>query len=236
MAHAIFGVPYTLNAANYAYFVALEECHRLGSPEALSVFVEELLNLHRGQGQDIVWRDTQKVPTEEEYYSMVLDKTGGLFRLAVGLMAAFSERDKSEFRELVDQLALYFQIRDDLVNLKSDEYALSKSYCEDLTEGKFSYPILHAIRARPDDTRLLNILKQKTENTDVKRHAVEFMESVGSFEKTRAALAAIKGDIASAIAALGGHDQLAKLVEKLDAQVAESSKPVPAELRRYDSL
>ena len=38
-------------------------------------------------------------------------------------MAAFSARDKSEFRELVDQLALYFQIRDDLVNLKSDEYA-----------------------------------------------------------------------------------------------------------------
>ena len=53
----------------------------------------------------------------------------------VGLMAAFSARDKSEFRELVDQLALYFQIRDDLVNLKSDEYALSKSYCEDLTEA-----------------------------------------------------------------------------------------------------
>ena len=237
VAHAIFGVPYTLNAANYAYFVALEECHRLGSPEALSVFVEELLNLHRGQGQDIVWRDTQKVPSEKEYYSMVLDKTGGLFRLAVGLMAAFSARDKSEFRELVDQLALYFQIRDDLVNLKSDEYALSKSYCEDLTEGKFSYPILHAIRARPDDTRLLNILKQKTENTDVKRHAVEFMESVGSFEKTREALAAIKGDIASAIAALGGHDQLVALVEKLDAQVAESSKPLPVEpLRRYDSL
>merc|ERR1712091_841037 len=80
VAHAIFGVPSTLNTANYVYFIALEECHRLGSPEALSVFVEELLNLHRGQGQDIVWRDTQKVPTEEEYYSMVLDKTGGLFQ------------------------------------------------------------------------------------------------------------------------------------------------------------
>ena len=93
VAHAIFGVPHTLNAANYAYFVALEECHRLGSPEALSVFVEELLNLHRGQGQDIVWRDTQRVPTEEEYYSMVLDKTGGLFRLAVSCAA--SELDLS---------------------------------------------------------------------------------------------------------------------------------------------
>ena len=87
------GVPYTLNAANYAYFVALEECHRLGSPEALSVFVEELLNLHRGQGQDIVWRDTQKVPSEKEYYSMVLDKTGGLFRLAVSIQCC--KRDVS---------------------------------------------------------------------------------------------------------------------------------------------
>lgn len=237
VAHAIFGVPYTLNAANYAYFVALEECHRLGSPEALSVFVEELLNLHRGQGQDIVWRDTQRVPTEEEYYRMVLDKTGGLFRLAVGLMAAFSERDKGEFRELVDQLALYFQIRDDLVNLRSEEYARSKSYCEDLTEGKFSYPILHAIRARSADTRLLNILKQKTDNADVKRHAVEFMESVGSFAATRGALAKIKGDIAAAITNLGGHAALAALVERLDAQVAESAKPLPvAALKRYDSL
>ena len=65
----------------------------------------------------------------------MLDKTGGLFRLAVGLMAAFSERDQAEFRPLVDLLALYFQIRDDLVNLRSDEYARAKSYCEDLTEG-----------------------------------------------------------------------------------------------------
>ena len=70
--------------------VASEECHRLGSPEALSVFVEELLNLHRGQGQDIVWRDTQKVPSEKEYYSMVLDKTGGLFRLAVSCSASLN--------------------------------------------------------------------------------------------------------------------------------------------------
>ena len=56
------------------------------------------------------------------------------------------------------------------------------------------------------------------------------MESVGSFEKTRAALAAIKGDIASAIAALGGHDQLVKLVEKLDAQVAVQTIRANAEV------
>ena len=76
---------------------------------------------------------------------MVLDKTGGLFRLAIGLLQCFStcprtclqtgtgtESDFSprtgagtetgtgtepDFTPLLDTLALYFQIRDDYLNL-----------------------------------------------------------------------------------------------------------------------
>jgi geranylgeranyl diphosphate synthase type 3 len=105
------------------------------------VFVGEMLNLHRGQGRDILWRDTARCPTEEEYYDMVLDKTGGLFRLAVRLMQAVSpdERGRSvNFIPLVNKLTLYFQIRDDYCNLASTNYALNKSFCEDLTEGKLN--------------------------------------------------------------------------------------------------
>lgn len=32
---------------------------------------EELLNLHRGQGMDLYWRDSLTCPTEEEYIDMV---------------------------------------------------------------------------------------------------------------------------------------------------------------------
>lgn len=31
----------------------------------------------------------------------------------------------------------------------------NKDYCEDLTEGKFSYPIIHAILSNPEDRRLI---------------------------------------------------------------------------------
>ena len=34
--------------------------------------IEELLNLHRGQGLDLFWRDSLTCPTEEEYVHMVL--------------------------------------------------------------------------------------------------------------------------------------------------------------------
>ena len=71
VAHSIYGVPTTINSANYVYFLALERCHQLGNPAAMNIFVHELLNLHRGQGQDILWRDNLRCPTEEEYRRMV---------------------------------------------------------------------------------------------------------------------------------------------------------------------
>ena len=48
-------------------------------------------------------------------------------------MQAFSDTDRRCYTPLLDQLALYFQIRDDLINLASTEYMKGKSFCEDLT-------------------------------------------------------------------------------------------------------
>ena len=47
---------------------------------------------------------------------MVKNKTGGLFRMALRLMQAFSS-SSADYTELLDQLSHYFQIRDDYVNL-----------------------------------------------------------------------------------------------------------------------
>lgn len=220
VAHSIFGIPTVINSANYAYFLALEKCHALHNPRAMDVFVGELLNLHRGQGHDILWRDDVRCPTEEEYLKMVQDKTGGLFRLAVGLMQAFAtQHATTNFTSLVNNLALYFQIRDDYINLVDEEYMKSKSFCEDLTEGKFSFPIIHCIRSDPDDHRLLSILKKRSDDVDVKRYAQQVMLGAGSMEYTRSKCIALKEEIVAQIAALGGNPPLLKLVEALDVQI-----------------
>jgi geranylgeranyl diphosphate synthase, type III len=91
VAHSIFGIAQTINSANYAYFVAQERLRDLNQPKAYEVFTEELLRLHRGQGMDLYWRDSLTCPKEEEYIEMISNKTGGLFRLATGLMALESE-------------------------------------------------------------------------------------------------------------------------------------------------
>ncbi|KAG7409643.1 Geranylgeranyl pyrophosphate synthase atmG [Fusarium oxysporum f. sp. rapae] len=184
VSHSIFGVAQTINAANYAFFLAQQELPKLGDALAFEIFTEELLHLHRGQGMDIYWRDASICPTEEEYFTMVSNKTGGLFRLAVKLMQLASESDK-DYVPLVNVLGVIFQIRDDYLNLQSGKYAKNKGFGEDLTEGKFSFPIIHSIRSNPANIQLSSILKQRTTDIDVKLFAVGYIESAGSFEHCR---------------------------------------------------
>jgi geranylgeranyl diphosphate synthase type 3 len=90
VANSIFGVAQTINSANYVYFKALQELMLMGNPKLIEIFTEELLNLHRGQGMDLYWRDSLTCPSEADYLEMVGNKTGGLFRLAIKLMQAES--------------------------------------------------------------------------------------------------------------------------------------------------
>ena len=91
VANRIFGVAQTINSANYVYFRALQELLQMGNPKLIEIFTEELINLHRGQGMELYWRDSLTCPSEDEYLEMVGNKTGGLFRLAIKLMQAESE-------------------------------------------------------------------------------------------------------------------------------------------------
>lgn len=184
VAHNIFGTAQTINTANYVYFLALQEAQKLNNRAAIDIYVQELLNLHRGQGMDLFWRETLTCPSEDEYLEMVGNKTGGLFRLAVKLMQAESKTGK-DCVSLVNVMGLIFQICDDYLNLSNTTYTKNKGLCEDLTEGKFSFPIIHSIRASPGNHQLISILKQKTQDEEVKLYAMNYMEGTGSFAYTQ---------------------------------------------------
>lgn len=93
---------------------------------------------------------------------------------------AFSRCDLN-VEDLLDKMAVYFQIRDDLLNLVSLKYMEHKSFCEDITEGKFSYPLIHAIRSDEGDHQILNILKQHTKSVEIKKHALKYMMKMVNF-------------------------------------------------------
>ncbi|OJI96502.1 hypothetical protein ASPVEDRAFT_78269 [Aspergillus versicolor CBS 583.65] len=211
VAHSIFGIPQTINSANYAYFQAQSEVLKLRNcSAAFTIFTEELLRLHRGQGMDLYWRDSLTCPTEEEYLDMVANKTGGLFRLAIKLIQLESDVE-DDCVPLVDLLGIIFQIRDDYQNLQNEQYAKNKGFAEDITEGKFSYPIVHSIRSSAasgssGSSELMNILRQKTDDEAVKRYTICILEKTGSFEYTRRKLMELMAAARAVLAGFGSAE------------------------------
>ena len=65
---------------------------------------------------------------------------------------------------------------------------MNKGLAEDLEEGKFSFPIIHSIRSDSSNSILINILKQKPKDTDIKKFAISHMEKTGSFAYSRKVL------------------------------------------------
>jgi geranylgeranyl diphosphate synthase type 3 len=236
VAHNIYGVPLTINAANYIYFLAMQKALTLRHPDVTQIFVglfenkiqffdfflfiylDQMLELHHGQGMEIWWRDNFVSPSEDEYRQMVIRKCGGLFNLGVRLMQLFAPietRDRLNFDRLCQLLSLLFQIRDDYCNLISKEYATNKSYCEDLTEGKFSFPILHAVNTRETDTRIIHILKQRTQDVELKRYCVQLLHEFGSIEYTRQSCDELAKQVYDEIDVLGGNNYLENLIQGL---------------------
>jgi geranylgeranyl diphosphate synthase type 3 len=128
-AHTIYGVPSTINCANYIYVQAMDLlCKELPEKyllESTKIFIRRMLQLHQGQGMDIYWRDCVVCPSLEDYLKMIENKTTGLFGLALDLLRIFST-NKTDYSPLVCKMGEYFQIRDDYANLKFAEVSFVK--------------------------------------------------------------------------------------------------------------
>lgn len=206
-AHTIYGIPLTINAANYVQSLIYRDLlslrrypsddmkSELGQTEnivhypindVLHVVTDEIIALYQGQGLELLWRDNMQCPTEDEYIGMAVNKTGGFLRIAIKLMKLFAtDNIDKNFIPLVNVISVYYQIRDDYMNLQSEEYTSKKGFADDLTEGKFSFPIIHGIRTDLTNRLLLNVLQKRPTTPALKNHAISYLRSgTRSFDYT----------------------------------------------------
>ncbi|KAF6826625.1 Fusicoccadiene synthase 3 [Colletotrichum plurivorum] len=214
-AHIVYGVPLTINSANYLYILALENISKLTTPDCLGIFIEEVRNMEIGQSHDLYWTRTMQCPSVGEYLQMVDMKTGALFSLLARLLMAEAPNDRHvSFDGLVTVAGRYFQIRDDWNNLVSSGYEAQKGFCEDLDEGKYSFPLIHTLNHANDSDKLelQSMLCERRLRDgltpELKRRVLRIMEHSGSLELTRAVLVRLQTSI---------ENELAKLEEAFNA-------------------
>lgn len=143
-----------------------------------------------GQALDIGWaRDGRYDITPEDYLAMATHKTAhysGAVPLAVGAMVGGASEDQVEaLRSYGLDTGLAFQIQDDLLNLVGTKEAKEKDYRSDITEGKRTLVVVHALQNSPKRERLIEILSSKATDPALLQEAVDIMTESGSIDYAR---------------------------------------------------
>jgi geranylgeranyl pyrophosphate synthase len=196
--HKLFGLDMAINAGNSMYYLPLlaliKNRNKIGF-EKLSkiyeIYAREMINLSLGQAMDIAWHkglaDADRL-SESQYLQMCAYKTGTLARLSAKIAAVLcdaSEDSVDRLGRFAETLGIGFQIQDDILDLKGGEFGEKKGgRGQDITEGKRSLIVIHALEAGKavDRKRLLEILKMRTTKQELKDEAIRIMEKTGSIE------------------------------------------------------
>ncbi|XP_076763613.1 terpene synthase-like [Xylocopa sonorina] len=94
------------------------------------------------------------------------------------------------------------------------EFCKSKGY-DDLTEGYFNFLIVHAIQTGPAGDEVMNIIKQKTKDIELKRYCVSLLKKYGTYAYTRSVLEEVDKQIREVMEHLGGNPLFDKLLDDL---------------------
>jgi geranylgeranyl diphosphate synthase type 3 len=169
------------------------------------VALEECARMHHCNAMEAYARDTYKCLTEDEYMAMVDGKTGSGFRVITRMLVTLAPPHarwlEGLLMELTNDIGRFFQIRDDLMDLVSEEFAKKKGgYGSDFKEGKFSYPVIHCVRTKPETEELfLEVFRKAAADTteeDVER-LTAILREAGSLDFTLDRLHELARDIIS---------------------------------------
>lgn len=159
-AHLVYGIPITLNAGYLNAFRVLNElpeyiCNTVSNTkeekdklyiETSKLIINHLYNIHIGQGLDIYWTTNRIIPCIDEYIEMIEYKTGILFQMIVDMYSAtkpdITEDVKTHLKYTCKVMCVFFQIRDDYVNITDPSFWKEKGVCEDFDEKKQSFLVI----------------------------------------------------------------------------------------------
>lgn len=150
----------TVLTGDYIFAQAAQLAAEIGSTEAMSLFAETLSIIVNGEISQLFGKS--QVPSREDYYFRIYEKTGSLFALSARAAAMISPADR-KFIKLADnygkEIGKAFQIVDDVLDFTGDQDRVGKPIGNDLRQGIPTLPAIYYGEQHPDDKILLACLE-----------------------------------------------------------------------------
>jgi geranylgeranyl diphosphate synthase type 3 len=201
-AHLKYGTPLSINAGYYSIFKSLNQITQNFSQQTSNKIIKYLYYLHEGQGMDIYYTQNKIIPTLEEYEKMMVYKTGYAFIMNLELLMDKStnvifRKNYEKVKHILILFSLFFQIRDDYINLTDLEYWKEKGFCQDFDEEKISYLITYFhnenIKNNNPNPNIIELMKDKSKEGKIK--IIQIFNDSGLFDSIYNKLLQLKQSI-----------------------------------------
>jgi geranylgeranyl diphosphate synthase type I/geranylgeranyl diphosphate synthase type II len=194
-AHLVYGIPRAANASSVMTFLTFRILQSdllvLDNKRKIQLF-EVLLWEHYitsiGSALDLGWaKERTNEIREDEYIQHILFRSSSYtYRHAARIGAIVGGADDFDLQNIFmygSMIGVAFQFIDDILNLKPESENWGKIIGEDITEGKRSALVLHAIKAASDldRTRLLKILDSRKTDPFILQETIGILEKYNSF-------------------------------------------------------
>jgi len=226
--HIKFGEPTAILAGDLLFTKAFEVMHEISDDS--SVFkrmnfglVNCVREICEGQQLDMEFEKKKDV-SEKEYLEMIRKKTAVMFKFSAEGGAILGGGKKEEIRALSEygeSLGLAFQIRDDYLDMSSDEGTLGKDIGNDIRNGKKTLIAVRSIsNAVGDDNKLLEKIFGNVDASeqDVKR-VYDLFKDMKSIEYAKNAALDYSNKAKKTLSMLDESDAKQVLIELADYSI-----------------
>ncbi|WLS79428.1 octaprenyl diphosphate synthase [Erwinia pyri] len=201
-ANAAFGNAASVLVGDFIYTRAFQMMTSLGSLRVLALMSEAVNVIAEGEVLQLMNCNDPDI-TEESYMRVIYSKTARLFEAAAQSSAILADASSEQEKALQDYgryLGTAFQLIDDLLDYSADGKTLGKNVGDDLSEGKPTLPLLHAMRnGNAEQSQLIREAIEQGNGRHLLEPVLETMRQCGSLEWTRQAA---ENEADKAIAAL----------------------------------
>jgi octaprenyl-diphosphate synthase len=220
-ANAVFGNEASVLVGDFVYSRAFQMMAAIGVQRVMEIMADatnviaegEVLQLMNAQDPDT---------TEERYLEVIYRKTAQLFEAGAQVAAVLCGGTAESQRALAaygKHLGTAYQLIDDVLDYRSDPSTRGKNLGEDLSEGKMTLPLIHALRnaGEADGALIRNAILHAGEGAqragDIKRiiAAIDASDSMGYARSRAEAESRAAVDALGAVPASAYRDALARL-------------------------
>lgn len=146
-AHIVYGNAFAMNSGMYAVCDFVEEARKFCPEKGPEIYADKVMRFFRGTGIEIDWRMNKYCPTEQEYITMTMDKWYAYINISCALMKAVA-KSNLEVERATRIFAMLLAICNDYSDFVRSKYSEGKDLCDDMAEGKFTLPTIHAVHVK----------------------------------------------------------------------------------------